>query len=207
MRNVIPAAIALSVGLITLLGYFFGGVVPFRLILTDWAVMLGALAVILGLVNLIIVHARRIEAQAQGWLYSVLTVGALLVTLAVGILEFLSGSNLYAPDSLSNILFIGVIAASQAALASLVMFFLVVAAVRMLRTKPNAWSLLFLVVIVITLVAWLPFEALGLANAFRNWMISVPAAAGARGIVLGIALGTIAIGLRVLTGVERPYKD
>jgi hypothetical protein len=207
MRNVIPAAIALSVGLITLLGYFFGGVVPFRLILTDWAVMLGALAVILGLINLVIVHARRIEAQSQGWLYSVLTVGALLVTLAVGIFEFLSGSNMYASDSLSNLLFNGVIAASQAALASLVMFFLVVAAVRMLRTKPNAWSILFLAVIVITLVAWLPFEQMGLANAFRDWMISVPAAAGARGIVLGIALGTIAIGLRVLTGVERPYKD
>jgi hypothetical protein len=207
MRNVIPAAIAISVGLITLLGYFFTGVIPvtLRLILTDWAVILGALAVILGLINLIAVHARRIEAQSRGWLYSVLTVAALLVTLLIGVL--IDGGNLYAPDGLSNLLFTGVIAASQAALASLVMFFLVVAAVRMLRTKPNAWSILFLAVIVITLVAWLPFEQMGLANAFRDWMISVPAAAGARGIVLGVALGTIAIGLRVLTGVERPYKD
>jgi hypothetical protein len=206
MRNVIPAAIAISVGLFTLLGYFFNGVVPLtlRLILTDWAVMLGALAVILGLVNLMMVHARRIEAQSQGWLYSALTVAALLVTLIAGLLE---GGNLYAPDSISNLLFNGVIVASQATLASLVMFFLVVAAVRMLRTKPNPWSILFLAVIVITLVAWLPFRQMGLANAFRDWMISVPAAAGARGIVLGVALGTVAIGLRVLTGVERPYKD
>jgi hypothetical protein len=204
MRNVIPAAIAISVGLITLLGYFFGVVVPFRLILTDWAVMLGALAIILGLYNLVMVHARRIEVRSQGWFYSVLTVAAMLLTFVIGILE---GGNLYAPDSLSNILFTGVIAASQAALASLVMFFLVVAAVRMLRTKPNAWSILFLAVIIITLVAWLPFEGMGLPNDFRNWMISVPAAAGARGIVLGIAMGTVAIGLRVLTGVERPYKD
>jgi hypothetical protein len=87
------------------------------------------------------------------------------------------------------------------------MFFLVAASVRMLGQKRGPWSVLFLAVVVITLVAWLPLRSLELANHFQSWLIQVPAAAGARGILLGVALGTVAIGLRVLTGMERPYKD
>jgi hypothetical protein len=130
--------------------------------------------------------------------------------LVIGIAEPIlsKGSNtLYDSTSISNLLFQGIIVSSQAALASLVMFFLIVAAVRLLKTRPTGWSVLFLAVMLISLIAWLPFSSMGLANQFRDWLIQVPAAAGARGILLGIALGTAAIGLRVLTGLERPYKD
>jgi hypothetical protein len=105
------------------------------------------------------------------------------------------------------VLFEGVIVTSQAALASLVMFALVAAVVQMARSKPNNWTLAFLGVVIISLIGWLPFKALGLLNGLRTWMISVPASAGARGILIGVVLGTLGIGLRVLTGLERPYRD
>jgi hypothetical protein len=41
----------------------------------------------------------------------------------------------------------------------------------------------------------------------RNWVMNVPVLAGARGILLGIALGTIVTGARILVGIERPYSD
>ena len=91
--------------------------------------------------------------------------------------------------------------------AFLVMFFLVVGAVRMLKSKPNGWSTLFLVAVVVTLVGWLPFGFMSSVNDFREWVLAVPALAGARGILLGIALGTVVVGLRVLIGAEHPYKD
>ncbi len=211
MRYVIPAAIAIGVGLVTLLGYFFTGgqLVALRLIFTDWAIILGALAVLLGLLNLLIVHARRIDTQAPGWPYSLLTALAAIVTLTVGLLEsaFQDGSTLYREGSVMNLLFTSVVVASQAALGSLVMFFLVVAAVRMLRTRPTLWSVIFLAALIVALVGWLPLQALTSVNEVRTWLISVPAAAGARGILLGVALGTLAIGLRVLIGAERPYRD
>jgi hypothetical protein len=211
MKSVIPAAIAIGVGIVTLLGFFFtsGQIVALRLIFTDWAVIVGALAVLLGLGNLMTVHARRIDQQAPGWVYSLLTALAAIGTLAIGLFESLrsGGPVLAQQDTVTHLLFQGVVVASQAALASLAMFFLVAAAVRMLKTKPSGWSVFFLIVVVISLIAWIPFPGLGLANQFRDWLISVPAAAGARGILLGVALGTIAIGLRVLTGMERPYKD
>jgi hypothetical protein len=42
---------------------------------------------------------------------------------------------------------------------------------------------------------------------FRDWVVNVPVMAGSRGILLGIALGTIVSGLRLLVGVDRPYSD
>jgi hypothetical protein len=149
------------------------------------------------------------QTGARGSIYSLLTVTAAVGTFVVGALESLrtGGPTLYQAGSLTNLLFTGVVIASQAALASLVMFFLMVAAVRMLRTKPNRWSILFLAAAVVTLVGWLPLAFLGPLNGAREWLLNVPVAGGARGILIGVALGTLMVGLRVLVGVERPYKD
>ena len=212
MKYVIPAALAIGVGLVTLLSYFFPTVtelMSMRLILTNWAVVLAGLAMLIGVLNLILIHFRRIQGKARGATYSMLTVVAAVGTFVVGALEGLrSGAPaLYEESSLTHALFTGVLAASQAALASLVMFFLVLGAVRMLKTKPAGWTILFLAAVVVTLVGWLPLDFMGFINGAREWIVSVPALAGARGILLGIALGTVAIGLRVLIGAERPYKD
>jgi len=39
----------------------------------------------------------------------------------------------------------------------------------------------------------------------RTWIERVPATAGVRGILLGVALGTVATGFRLLIGADRPY--
>jgi len=41
----------------------------------------------------------------------------------------------------------------------------------------------------------------------KAWILEVPTTAGARGIILGVALGTVATGLRVLLGIDRPYSE
>jgi hypothetical protein len=41
----------------------------------------------------------------------------------------------------------------------------------------------------------------------KEWVLRVPTMAGARGILLGVALGIIATGLRILLGADRPYVD
>lgn len=78
-----------------------------------------------------------------------------------------------------------------------------------MRDRLSPWTIGFLVVVVIVLIGWLPlaaFQVSGLSN-LRNWLIQVPSTAGARGILLGVALGSMLVGLRVLIGIERPYKD
>jgi hypothetical protein len=41
----------------------------------------------------------------------------------------------------------------------------------------------------------------------KDWVLGVPAMAGVRGVLLGIALGAILTGMRLLLAVERPYDD
>jgi hypothetical protein len=210
MRYVIPAAVAIGVGLLTLVTYLLeaSGLLSLRLILVDWAVLLAGWALLIGVLNLILVHIRRVQARERGWVYSLITAAAALLTLTVGSAEGLTGASpLYTSNTVTQVLFSGIIASSQAALAGLVMFFLVVAAVRLVRNRTSTWSFVFLGAVLLTLVGWLPFQFMGLARGFQNWFVRVPAAAGARGILLGVALGTLAVGIRVLTGVERPYKD
>jgi len=211
MKHVIPAVIAISVGLIVLLGFLLPipSLVTLRAALTNWAVILGGLAIVIGVINLLMVHARRIDAAEPGWVYSFFTILAFLLALIVGMVEGFSsgGAVLTGSTTFTGILFNGIVVASLAALSSLVMFFLINAAVRLLGVKSGIWSIIFLVTVLIALVGWLPFSGLRLLNGLRQWLIDVPAVAGGRGILLGVGLGTLVVGLRVLTGAERPYKD
>jgi len=47
----------------------------------------------------------------------------------------------------------------------------------------------------------------GFFAGLRNWLVQVVASGGARGILLGVALGSIVTGLRVLLAVDRPYGE
>ncbi len=210
MKYILPAAIAIGTGIVILLSYLIPvpDLLAARALLTDWAVTLAGLAVLLGVLNVVMANFRRMQSREKGWGYNLLTVLAAVAMLALGVWEsFGREPALYASATLTGALFDGVIVASQAALASLVMFFLVAAAMRMPRSKPDGWTLFFLAVVAFTLVAWIPLQALRPLLAVRDWLLSVPATAGARGILLGVALGTVVFGLRVLTGAERPYKD
>jgi hypothetical protein len=52
----------------------------------------------------------------------------------------------------------------------------------------------------------LPFgEMPFLSDTIRPFIAQVLAAAGARGMLIGIALATLTTGLRILFGVDRPY--
>lgn len=210
MRYIIPAAIGIAVSLVVLVGTFVPQqtLLAARLLFVDWAVILGGLAVLLGVLNLLLVNVRRTQSRETGSAYGLLTALALVTTLGVGVLEGVSGgqAGLYEPGQITNVLFRGVVAPSLAALTGLITVFLIVAAVRLMRTRPDGWSALFLGAAVVVLVGWVPLGA-AFAGRFRDWVLRVPAAAGARGILLGTALGIVLIGLRFLTGAERPYKD
>jgi hypothetical protein len=81
----------------------------------------------------------------------------------------------------------------------------------MIRRRTDYFSLIFLATALIVLVTTSPlvtdlFPLIGeRLHSLRNWFTTVPATAGARGILLGIALGTIATGIRILIGADRPY--
>ncbi|MBI3763671.1 MAG: hypothetical protein HY260_17650 [Chloroflexi bacterium] len=206
MKRIIPTAIAVAVGIVTLLGYFIdrGEFKVPQLVLLNWATTLAAVALLVGIVNLLRVHAAKVGASNVNSFYSLLLLLTFFGVVGVGFWLGPAG----AP---ARWVFRYLIAPTEAAVGALLFFFLVFAGYRLLRVPRSPWwaAPVFVVVALIVLIGLAPLtipgtEALG---GIHNWIVQVPAAAGARGILLGVALGVIATGLRVLLAADRPYGD
>ncbi len=194
----LPTAIAIGVGIVTLLTFFF------RLPLLDalgaafreWTIVLTAFAVLLGLINLLAVHFKRIARRNEsGAGYSLIVIVTALIVLGIGLLL---------PSEMLTWVFENMYLPLQGAFFALVAFFLATAAYRALRAR-SVETTVMLLAAVIVLLGQTPFTSF-LAQA-KQWVLFVPSEAGVRGILLGVALGVIATGLRLLLGQDRPYSE
>lgn len=195
------AAVAIGVGILVLLPYVFGGAELEALgaLLVQWAMILGAFALLLGAFNLIRVHARRIR-EGRGALYSAVLLVAMIVVLLLGLWR--------GPEYLwMRWLFDYVQVPLQAAFFSLSAFFVATAAWRALRVRDGG-SLVMVVVAVLVLLAQVPLGERIWPDlvVLKDRLLAVPITAGARGILLGVVLGSVVTGLRVLGGIDRPYR-
>jgi hypothetical protein len=200
------ALIAIAAGILVLLGYLLPGLLGgLRTLLVQWAVLLAAFALLLGIVNLAMVHGKRLTAPGAGMnrLYSAVLLFSLVLTILIVGLSGPTGSwsiwlvnNLHVPVESSLLAVLAVV--------------LIYAAARLLSRRLRWPSLLFLGTVVLVLLGTAPLLYIGevpFLSSLRQWLTSVPALAGARGLLLGVALGVIATGLRILMGVDRPYGD
>jgi uncharacterized membrane protein len=94
----------------------------------------------------------------------------------------------------------------QASLSALLVFFVITAAYRLLLVR-NLESVVMLVVVILVLLGQMTLGLLPVLPELKEWILDVPAMAGVRGILLGVALGAVLTGIRLLLGVERPYSD
>jgi hypothetical protein len=196
------AAITIAVGLIVLLGYFINLdlLVSLREIFLRWAVTLAAVALVVGVLNLLKVHWRKMTHQEKGGFYSLVLILSLVATVAVA--GFFGP---VAPWSMWIFNYIQV--PLETSLMAVLAVVLAYASARLLNRRINVFSLIFIGTVLVVLLgtASLPGFDLPILRDVRAWVASVPASAGARGLLFGIGLGTVATGLRVLMGADRPY--
>jgi hypothetical protein len=201
-------AITSIIGILILLGYFFPtpALTYLRTILLNWAVILTGVAVFLGVGNLLLLHYKKIQHKQKDAIYSIIMIVAMAVTLLLG----LAGRYIPLSETLYNGIFNYVQLPIEASLMAILVVTLTYAAIRLLRRRPNLLSIVFLLsaLFILFFTVSVPFlgEVIpGLSAIFRPVLSQVLAAAGARGILLGVALGILATGLRVLFGADRPY--
>jgi len=199
--RVFTAAFAIASGLIVLLGYFLPiqPLLQMRLILTDWAIVIAGFAVLIGVFNLISVHMEKVRLRQKGSLYGVLLILSLIITFGFGLL-------LGPEASLMRLAVDGVIVPVESALMAILAVTLVYASIRLLRRRVDVMSVIFLVVAVLFLFAIMPtpFGQIPGGQIILN-LTGMISRGGARGLLIGIALGTLLTGLRVLFGIDRPY--
>jgi len=196
----IPTAIAIAIGIITLLTYFFELPVLGALgaAFKEWTIILTAFALLLGLGNLILVHFLRIVRRAEsGAGYSLIVLLTAGIVFGIGLAFGVTGepmvwvfNNIYLP--------------LQGAFFALTAFFLATAAYRAMRARSLETGLMLLAALIVFIGQTPLVNMLGDA---KEWILNVPSMAGVRGILLGVALGTIATGVRLLIGMDRPYSE
>ncbi len=207
INTIISTSIAIASGILVLGGFFIVQQVNgqpslltnLRLTLLSWAIILAGFAVFIGIVNLFQVHFKKIQKKQKGFFYSLVMLISLLVTLLVGLVK---------PGQM-EIIFTTVQIPVEASLMALLAVTLTYASIRLLRRRFNLLSVVFLVTALLILLGTAPLPFVGnipgLSDWLRPFIAQVMAAAGARGILLGVALGTLTTGLRILFGADRPY--
>jgi hypothetical protein len=203
LKGIAFASFAVIPGIIVLLGYFLEipVLLELRTMFLQWAVILTAVALLVGVVNLVSVHWRKISKEETGWVYSITLVISLVITvLVLGITGPTSAWSLW--------IFNNIQIPIESSLMAILAVVLVLAVARMFSRRLNIFTIIFVLTIFVVLIGsiTIPFINIPGLREIRAWVMQVWAMAGARGILLGVALGTIATGLRVIMGADRPYS-
>ncbi len=209
-RRGFPLAIAIFFGLLTLVSLLFS-VPEISSLILEWASFLVAIALLLGAINLFSVHTQRtVRSGVRGSqrLYSGVLAISMVVVFGLGLSDWLGITN-----GSTGLVFNWIQAPLEAALASLLAFFLLLSGMRLLQRQRTVGAVLFLATAVLILLSnaliaspFLPASLSQLLQQFRDAIQTVIVGAGVRGIILGVALGAITLSIRLLLGLERPYN-
>ena len=199
--RLLATVFAIASGIIVLVGYFYPLpiLLQLRVMLTNWAVIIAGMTVLIGVYNLVAVHMEKIRAGKKGSFNSGVLVFSLIVTFLYGIF--------FGPqDAALRAVVDAVIVPVEGSLMAILVVTLIYASIRLLRRRLDAMSILFLVSAVLFLIAFMP-TPIGPVPGDQTLVqfMNVFSTGGARGLLIGIALGILLTGLRVIFGVDRPY--
>lgn len=204
MKAPVATSIAIAVGLVILVGYF----IPFpilqdvRTILLGWAVILTGVATLIGILNLLAVHWNKFRRSNGRDIYSLFLIMSFVITFGIGL--WLTPMNPQFQHVVTSIQI-----PVESSLMAILAITLIYTSLRLLKQRRGIMSIVFIISTLLFLVVLsdvlLLFGDSQIIRAIVNLLNKLPLA-GARGILLGIALGSLTTGLRILLGVDRPYS-
>ncbi|MBX3048393.1 MAG: hypothetical protein KIT46_04730 [Anaerolineales bacterium] len=196
----IAAAVAVLGGGFVLVSLLMPGLEEMHSRVLNWAVLLAALALLLGLANLFQVHWQKIREGDQRF-YSTVLLAAMLATFGITLWE---GSRAEIPMWIFSHIQLPIETSLMAGLAAS----LTLAAARLVQRRNTPLGYTFLVTLFILLLGSgplfgqeIPFLTQRVAPTINNFL----ATGAMRGLLIGVALGSMLTGLRVLIGADRPY--
>ncbi|EMR73090.1 hypothetical protein MCGE09_00110 [Thaumarchaeota archaeon SCGC AB-539-E09] len=197
-KTTIPFWIITVVGFLTILEYFFpiiqgilGG--PLEMVRTYTTILAGA-AYGIGTTLLALNHGRRIYRRSgtPSWIYSIFFFIMLIITLGACLIGGQRG-----PET--TWIFTYILAPSGQALYSTTAFYISTAGYRIFRFR-NLDAAVLLISGMIILWSVLPLFTgpFPIIVTVASWLNNVPVIAGYRAFVMGTALGSIGLGLRIM---------
>jgi hypothetical protein len=206
MKTPLTTLVAIFSGLIVLLAYFvpFAPVQDVSHLIINWAVSLSGVAMLVAIFSLLSAHWQKVRQRRTTDRYSILVIFGFALVFLIGLVFGGPGSEDY-KKVVTHILF-----PIEAGLLGALAVGLTVAAFRMYRARRGWMTLVFGISTILfvllnsgifTTGVDIPLikNALGVLQRLPD--------AGGRGILIGLALGTITAGLRIILGVDRPYQS
>lgn len=220
----LPLMLTFLVGIVPIVTFFLTEQVPGVSFVRDkveqYMVIIAGFALLLGVVNVFQGNIKKIEQRKPGWPFAISLLTGLLVMGTFGILSACRVGPfqgiLTAPDgSMTPFYWVtrNMFNPLQAAMFSLLAFYVASAAFRAFRVRNLDASILIVAAFLVMLgrtplgeyaFGWLPNGETWLPR-ITDWIMSVPNAAAQRGIIIGAALGAASMSLRVILGIERSY--
>jgi len=215
IKNYLPLAMVMGMGLLMLASYY----VPHKYSvdyveqMNKWENIVFAFAFLLGLLSLFVSHYGKIRRRHDGWGYSIFVfVGFFIMVIPA----LMSGGKQMIDGQVTGLgwSFRYVYNALSATMFAVLAFYIVSTAYRSFRIKSAQAFVLFLAAFILILgkvplgqMAWdsvMHWTGYGIDSVIE-WIMSVPAVAGKRGIMIGIAIGAIVTSLKIIFGIERQY--
>ncbi|MDP2873575.1 MAG: hypothetical protein Q8P31_13715 [Bacillota bacterium] len=202
LRSSVPIWLGVFGGSIVLLAMFIK--IPVHVGLwskwfLEWRVILASFALTLGAGNLLRIHANRIRMKREAWMYSYVTIVALIGYTVLGIL-FKRTHPVY------SFIFDNAYSPLSATVFSINAFYISSACYRAFRARNGHAAVLLLSGVIVMLgsvgigyAIWPGF------NTMTQWIMNYPNSAAMRGMNIGAALGIIGVSLRVIFGLERGH--
>jgi len=220
----LPLLLTLCVGLVPIVTFFLTekvwGVSFVRDKVEQYMVIIAGFALLLGVVNVVQSNIKKIERTRTGWPFSISLLAGLFVMGIFGVLSAMRvgpfQSILLAPDGSDTPFYWmtrGMFNPLQAAMFSLLAFYIASAAFRSFRVRNVEATILLTAAFLVMLgrtplgeyvFSWAPGGERWLPT-ITDWIMTVPNTAAQRGIIIGAALGAAALSLRVILGIERSY--
>jgi hypothetical protein len=215
-RKEFPIMLTTLLALIMIFSTYFRvkPVQDFSSTLQTWTVIIVNFSAILGTIMILRQHKNRIVRRKPGdnsWVFSVWLIALTLFYLALGIYSVESSlSATPTRNPTFSWIYNNAQVSLDSAMYSLLAFYIASASFRAFKARTKEAA-----VLLISAAAMMLYNAPAgsvifgpLApqfNSFGEWLLNVPNMAGFRGILIGAAVGAIALGIRVMTGRERGY--
>lgn len=204
MKKTVSIVIASVVCLFVIVAFFMKPILdPALALILNWGIILGSIAALVGISSLLITHFNRIRFKEKRLFYSIIVL--------LGFLVSFSGGIIFGYQNDTYITWLSAIQVPlEVSLMALLALTMTYAGINFFRLR--GWTILSIsfglsaIVFMVLSLGFLQGFGEPVINQIIIFINALPVAGG-RGILIGISLGALLTGLRVLTGSEKPYGD
>ncbi len=215
MRKEIPLFIMLATGIFMAVQFFVPHEIPSLIYanLNKIVQVVGAVALVLGIVSILSIHFAKISKKQPGYGYSFFLIGFFFLMAASGFLP--AGLNLGGflghggreEGSFFLNMYNNVLNPVQSTMFALLAFLIASAAYRAFRARSIIATLLLLTAVIVMLgrVPIGPAMFGDWIAELADWIMAVPNAGAKRAIIVGVGMGILSLSLKMVLGIERAW--